>query len=173
MIYFSGFSLQNDAEIFSDYLGDFLHNPYVVAGFSCGAIDALEFASSTDRRVDRLILLSPAYFAETDRRFVRAQLFHYRKDPETYLEKFFENASFPSAFDLRPYYRKDNIDRLKMLLTYPWREEKFSLLEKRGVTIETYLGGEDRIVDTAAAHRFFRRHSTSYFFKPFGHLLRR
>ena len=58
MIFYSGFSLKDDEQFFSDYL---LDQEYVVAGFSYGAIQAFEFALKTDKRIDTLQLFSPAF----------------------------------------------------------------------------------------------------------------
>ena len=59
MKYFSGFSLCNEEELFSDFLEE---GEFNVAGFSFGAQNALEYVLSTDKRVDKLQLLSPAFF---------------------------------------------------------------------------------------------------------------
>ena len=172
MIFFSGFSLRDEAEIFGDYLGGYRENPYVVAGFSYGAIKAVEYAALSSKRIDKIILLSPAYFVGKSRGFVKAQLLYFRKDADQYLEKFFQNAAYPSSFDLTPFRKNSSEEELEELLTYPWDDAKLRSLLDRGIRIETYLGGEDRIVDTQKAHLFFRNFSTSYYFKPFGHLLR-
>ena len=116
MIFFSGFSLANEEGIFEAYLKRYAENPHVVAGFSYGAIKAVEYALSTDRRIDRLILLSPAYFAGRPESFVKMQCIHYRKNPAAYIEKFFENAAFPASFNLVPFFREATPDDLEKLL---------------------------------------------------------
>ncbi|WP_300362102.1 pimelyl-ACP methyl ester esterase BioV [Hydrogenimonas sp.] len=172
MTFFSGFSLRNEAALFEEYLGEWRQNPYVVAGFSYGAIKAAEYVSHTRKRVDRLLLLSPAYFLGRPKAFKKAQKIHYRKDPEAYLETFLKNAAFPSSLDLKPFLGPSSFEDLESLLDYPWPDTLFETLDEKGVKVETFLGGRDRIVDASAAHDFFRRHTTSYLFKPFGHLLR-
>ena len=57
--YFNGFSLQNEEELFSEYL---LQSELCVAGFSYGAQKAFEYVYKSKERIDRLILLSPAFF---------------------------------------------------------------------------------------------------------------
>ncbi|WP_201353087.1 pimelyl-ACP methyl ester esterase BioV [Hydrogenimonas urashimensis] len=172
MIFFSGFSLKGEKKIFSEYLERYGKNPYVVAGFSYGAIRALEYAVASQKRIDRLILLSPAYFKEVSKAFVKTQMVHYRKDPDAYIEKFLANAASPASFDLDPFRSDSTPEELEELLGYEWPSAHFKTLLARGVKIETFLGGEDRIVDAHKAHRFFKRYTTSYLFKPFGHLLR-
>lgn len=172
MTFFSGFSLRNEVGLFGEYLKEWYDNPYVVAGFSYGAIKAAEYAAAAPGRTDRLILLSPAWFLGRGESFIRAQLLYYRKDPEDYTEKFLQNAAWPSAVDLRPYAISASAAELESLLRYPWPSELFEKLDERGTRIEIYLGGRDRIVDAAAAHDFFKRYGTCYLFKPFGHLLR-
>jgi len=39
-----------------------LNSDYCVAGFSCGAQQAFEYVYHSKKRIDRLILLSPAFF---------------------------------------------------------------------------------------------------------------
>jgi pimeloyl-ACP methyl ester carboxylesterase len=172
MIFFSGFSLRNEQELFLEYLKGYVGNPYVIAGFSYGAIKALEYTLQTDRRIDKLILLSPAWFKNKSRAFVKTQLIHYRKDPDKYIETFFKNASYPSSTELEPYRASSEIEELEELLTYSWPEEKLQTVVDRKIDIETCLGARDRIVDALSAHDFFKNFSTSYLFKPFGHLLR-
>ncbi|BDY11951.1 pimelyl-ACP methyl ester esterase BioV [Hydrogenimonas cancrithermarum] len=172
MIFFSGFSLRNEQELFVEYLDRYHDNPYVIAGFSYGAIKALEYTLQTGRRIDKLILLSPAWFKNKSRAFVKTQLIHYKKEPDRYVETFLKNASDPSPLGLEPYKGPSKIEELEELLTYPWPEEKLQIVVDKKIDIETYLGGRDRIIDAAAAHDFFKNFSTSYLFKPFGHLLR-
>lgn len=172
MIFFSGFSLQNESELFLEYLDNDLNNPYVVAGFSYGAIRALEYTLQADHRIDKLILLSPAWFCNKSRAFIKTQLIYYKKDPEAYIANFLKNVAYPTHIDLQPYRGDSDVSELETLLTYPWPEEKLHAIAKRKIEIETYLGGEDRILDAYEAYDFFKKVSTCYLFKPFGHLLR-
>ena len=172
MIFFSGFSLQGEAKLFDAYLAPWRNNPYVVAGFSYGAIRALEHTLTSSGRIDRLLLLSPAWFLDKNDAFKRAQLMAFKRSSEGYLKRFFENALQPAPFDVSIYRKTGTLWELEELLHYPWEETKMETLEKRGVKVEVFLGGEDRIVDATEAHRFFRQYATSWLFKPYGHFLR-
>ncbi len=173
MRYFSGFALGGEAGLFDEIIAPYKDNPYVVAGFSYGAVKAVEQVYGGCERVERLILLSPAYFAGRGRAFVKTQMIHFRKDRAVYLEKFLENASYPAQKSLLERYRADATVRdLEELLTYPWSVEKLREIERRGTKIETYLGAKDKIVDAEAAHDFFKNFGDSYLFKEYGHILR-
>ena len=172
MTFFSGFSLQGEAELFDAYLAPWRDNPYVVAGFSYGAIRAFEHVLASAGRIDRLLLLSPAWFVNKKSAFKRVQLAAFEKSPEAYLERFFENALEPAPFDVTKYRKTGTLRQLEELLHYPWEEAKLEALVKRGVKVEVFLGARDRIVDAPEAHRFFRRYATSWLFKPYGHFLR-
>ncbi len=65
MRYFNGFCLNGEEVLFKDIL---IESNYVVAGFSYGAILAFEEAYRGDSRVDRLILISPAFFFKNRKR---------------------------------------------------------------------------------------------------------
>ncbi len=58
--YFSGFSLENEKEIFDDYI---IENDFTISGFSYGAIKAFEEVLNGSKRVDLLQLFSPAFFS--------------------------------------------------------------------------------------------------------------
>ena len=59
MRFYSGFGFWNEKELFKEYLEE---GEFVVAGFSYGAQKALIDAVHTSKRVDKLQLLSPAFF---------------------------------------------------------------------------------------------------------------
>jgi len=159
VIFFSGFSLQGEAGLFDDFLGPFKNNPYVVAGFSYGAIKAVEYATASSERIDRLLLLSPAWFVDKSAAFKRAQLLAFGKDREAYLRRFLESVAHPCKIDMGPYLSPGSEEDLKTLLTYDWSREKLQVIAEKGTVIETYLGGEDRIVNGYAAHEFFKAFS--------------
>jgi len=170
VVYFSGFAFRDESGLFDDWL---LRSDYTVAGFSYGAIRALEYAHASRRRIERLILLSPAYFQETKERFRRLQLEAYAKDPQNYLQRFALRCVEPCQdLDVAPYLGEGSEEELRHLLEYRWDRAKFDALRKRGTKIEIFLGGKDRIVDTEAARRFFSQVGICYFIKEAGHLLR-
>ncbi len=173
MRYFSGFSLSGEKGLFDEIVGPYEKNPYVVAGFSYGAIKALEYAYSCRERVERLVLLSPAYFMGRPKVFVKTQRLYFKKDPSAYLDKFLENAAYPADKNLLlPFVTAGTSQELEELLTYPWPAEKMQEIAARGTVIETYLGARDKIVDAKEAHSFFKNLGDSYLFKQYGHILR-
>ncbi|WP_456452691.1 pimelyl-ACP methyl ester esterase BioV [Hydrogenimonas sp.] len=171
MTYFSGFSLAGEAELFDEFLAPWRENPYTVAGFSYGAQKALEHVLEMPRRVDRLLLLSPAWFLDKKPAFIKLQLRAFAKDKEGYLRNFLASAAYPSPVDLAPYLAPGTAEELEALLTYPWESGKLEALRQKGVRLEVYLGGRDRIVDAAKAHEFFKNYGESWLFKAYGHLL--
>jgi len=169
MIYFNGFSLKNEEVLFKDYL---VVSEYVVAGFSYGAIRAFEYAYSSKNRLDRLILLSPAFFQNNKKSFIRTQLRYFKMDNNHYTKEFLKNVSYPSNIDLEEYLEVGTIDELEALLSYIWDKDKILELIDRGVTIEVFIGEEDKIVDSKKSFEFFSNITTTYLLKNRGHLLK-
>jgi len=166
--YFSGFSLQEEASLFADYLDT---SDFTVAGFSYGAQKALEYAYTVTTRIDRLILLSPAFFQTQKPSFVRAQLRYFETDKEAYVTQFLNNVSYPSALDISPYLKIGTVEDLEALLCYQWDRNKIETLQQRGVTIEVFIGKQDKIIQSQDALAFFKT-TTHYILKDAGHLLR-
>jgi len=167
--YFSGFSLHGEEELFGEFLDN---SDFTVAGFSYGAQQAFEYAYASSERVERLILLSPAFFQLQKPAFRRAQLRYFQADPESYTTQFLANVAYPSDTALDKYLHIGTYEELAALLEYEWSVERFEELKERGVKIEVYLGGKDRIVDAQAAFGFFSELALSYLIKDVGHLLR-
>lgn len=167
--YFNGFSLQNEEELFSEYL---IQSELCVAGFSYGAQRAFEYVHESKERIDRLILLSPAFFQTQKTSFVRTQLRYFEAGQEAYVKQFLANVTFPSMTDLSAYLKVGTKEELDALLTYTWDKQKIQEVIDRGTTIEVFLGKEDKIIDTQAAFDFFAPLTTTYFMKSAGHLLR-
>lgn len=168
MKYFNGFALQGEEKFFESYL---VESDFCVAGFSYGAQQAFEYAYETDKRVDRLLLLSPAFFQHHKRSFTRTQLRYFKSDQQAYTEQFLKNVAYPSQTDLSSYLTNGSYEELESLLTYVWDREKILALQERGVTIEVFIGGQDKIVDAQKSFEFFSELTTTYFFKESGHLL--
>jgi len=167
--FFSGFSLHNEATLFADFIP-----PYdtVAAGFSYGAQQALEYALQSEKRIDRLILLSPAFFQTQKPSFIRAQLRYFDTDKENYIRRFLENVAYPCAYDLSSFLKEGSKEELEALLRYRWSLEKIDKLKAKGVTVEVFLGDQDKIIDANAAYDFFRTHTVVYTLKGCGHLLK-
>ncbi|MEA1880664.1 MAG: pimelyl-ACP methyl ester esterase BioV [Campylobacterota bacterium] len=169
MKYFNGFSLLDEEELFSEYLSD---GSRTVVGFSYGAQKAFEYAHTTSNYVDRLILLSPAFFQMEKKSFARTQLRYFESDKKAYIDTFLQNASYPSSFELSIYKQMATKEDLEALLTYVWDAEKIDHLKLRGTTIEVFLGMEDKIIDAKMAESFFSKCTTTYSIKGVGHILR-
>lgn len=166
MKYFNGFLFQNEAELFNDYIPN---GDSVVAGFSYGATKAFEYAYSSGKRVDRLILLSPAFFADKNESYIKKQLKYY--DNPSYKESFFANVAYPSEMDLSAYYYPHTQEDLEKLLRYQWDSDKLKELIDRGVKIEVFLGGKDRIINAIKANTFFSKVAITYLIQDVGHAL--
>ena len=168
MRYFNGFSLQGEEGFFEEYTVD---GDLVVSGFSYGAQKALEYVYDTNYRVDRLILLSPAFFQNQKPSFVRTQLRYFQSGQEAYVKQFLDNVAYPSDIDLSKKLNIRTKEQLEALLTYTWDAQKIKEITQRGTTIEVFLGSEDKIIDAGAAFDFFNEIATTYFVKGVGHLL--
>ncbi len=168
--YFNGFSLHNEEELFAEYL---LQSELSVAGFSYGAQKAFEYVYNSKERINRLILLSPAFFQTQKPSFVRTQLRYFEAGQEAYVKQFLANVTHPSSLDLSKYLKVGTKEELEALLTYTWEQEKIQEVLDRGTTIEIFLGVNDKIIDARAAFDLFSPLTTTYFMKDVGHLLRR
>lgn len=169
MKYFSGFCLQDEQALFEEVLKP---SNYTVAGFSYGAILAFEEALSSNKRIDTLQLISPAFFEDKETKFKKLQTLHFAKNEKAYKETFINNVASPSSCDLNPYLCDGTLEELSTLLHYVWNEEKIQALVDRGVEIEVYLGAEDKIIDAQKAREFFTPYATVYYQKSVGHILR-
>ena len=169
MRYFNGFSLQNEEKLFSEFL---LQSELCVAGFSYGAQKAFDHAYESRERIDRLILLSPAFFQTQKPSFIRTQLRYFEAGKEAYVKQFLANAAYPSSLNLVNYLKVGTKEELESLLTYTWDTVKIQEVLDRGTTIEVFLGKEDKIIDAQEAFDFFAPLATTYFIKGVGHVLR-
>jgi len=169
MKYFNGFSLNGEKELFKEYLID---SEFSVAGFSYGAIEAFEYVYSSRKRVDRLILLSPAIFQNYKKSFMRVQLRYFNADKNSYIEQFLKNVSYPSNIDLKVYLSMGTSCELEALLSYIWDRDRVKKIIDRGIEIEVFLGGYDKIIDSQKTYNFFDGLATIYFIKNVGHILK-
>jgi len=166
--YFNGFSLQNEQKHFTDYL---LNSELCVAGFSFGAQKAFEYVYRCEERIDRLILLSPAFFQTKKQSFIRTQLRYFEAGQESYVAQFLQNAAFPSKQDLRQHLKTGSKEELEALLTYEWDADKIKEVLSKGTVIEVFLGEKDQIIDAQETLDFFEPLATTYYIKEVGHLL--
>ena len=170
MKYFNGFSLKGEEKFFNEQL---LNGNYVVAGFSFGAQKAFEYAYHSDKRIDRLILLSPAFFQNHKKSFIKTQLRYFKADEKSYTKQFLKNVTYPSNIVLDDFLAKGTHEELEELLTYIWDVEKLKTLIKRGIKIEIFMGEKDKIVDVYKSFDFFSEFVNIYFIKDVGHLLQK
>jgi len=169
MRYFSGFCLQNEYKLFDFWLKN--SNNYTVAGFSYGAIKAVEYALSSKKRIDKLILLSPAFFNEKDEKFKKLQLLSFSKDKTKYVKNFLNNALNGTKIEISNFFKMGTKEELKELLYYRWQKEKLKELQNRGITIEVVIGENDLIVSSIAVKEFFEKVAIVYFIKRANHFL--
>ena len=168
MRYFNGFSLCNEEIFFKEQL---IKSEYAVAGFSYGAQKAFEYVYTTTERVDRLVLISPAFFQNHKKSFIKTQLRYFKADKEAYTKQFLKNVAYPSSIDLTPYLCAGSYEELASLLSYIWEKEKILELLERGVTIEVFMGDSDKIVEIEKSYEFFSKLVPVYLFKAKGHIL--
>ncbi len=169
MIYFNGFALKDEEKFFEEEL---INSDFCVAGFSYGAHKAFEYAYHSIERIDRLILLSPAFFQNHKKSFIRTQLRYYKADETSYANEFLKNVVYPSNINLSDNLDAHNYEDLEALLSYVWDKERVLELIERGVTIEVFIGEEDKIVNSEKSYEFFSELTTVYLMKNRGHLLR-
>ena len=172
MKFFSGFSLKNDQRFFEPLLKK---TDYTVAGFSYGAIKALEHTESllgSSKRVDTLQLFSPAFFQTKSLQFQKLQLRAYQKDEALYLKNFIKACFAPYEQD-KISHTSHALEELEELLSYKWNLDTLSEISRRGVHIEVYLGSEDKIIDAQGAREFFKEVATVTFFNGANHFLQR
>lgn len=167
--YFSGFALENEKELFDEYIPA---NTLCVAGFSLGAIDALEYTLQTTNRIDRLVLLSPAFFNHEKDGFRRAQLRYFKNNEENYTEQFYKNTIYPSNIDISKYHKRGKLNNLDRLLHYKWDLQKLDVILSRGTIIEVFVGVKDQIVQSNDSISFFiNAGAIVYSIKNAGHIL--
>lgn len=169
MRYFNGFGLNGEDTLFKEIINS---SEYCVSGFSWGAQRAFEYAYDSDKRIDILQLISPAFFQNKNESFIRQQLRFFKKDANSYRDNFIKNCAYPSKVDLKEFSIDTKLESLEELLKYKWDEDKLKEILERGVKIEVYLGDEDIIIDTKEALEFFKPFGEIYYFNNAGHILR-
>ena len=167
MLFFHGFALRDEEHFFSEYLEK---GSYVVSGFSYGAIQAFEYALSSQQRIDTLQLFSPAFFQNSSTKFKRLQMMGYTKSAETYISRFTENCFLPYA-PREVSYSKHSAEELEVLLNHVWSDQELETLRLRGTKIEVYLGSEDKISDAISAKDFFTPYAEVTLIKGANHFL--
>lgn len=168
MKFFSGFCLQNEQELFGEWI---INNDFTICGFSFGAQKAVEYALSCQTRIDKIQLFSPAYFNDKDEKFKRLQLMFFGRDKDAYIQNFLVNTAYPKELNLQKYLRNGTFEELQELLYYKWEEGKLLKLKDKNIKIEVYIGELDKIVEAQKACEFFKNFGEVYFIKKKGHIL--
>jgi len=170
MLFFSGFSLQNAEYLFSEYLSQ---SDYSLSGFSYGAIKAFKRAKElldSGKRVDRLQLISPAFFQTKSSKFKRLQMLAYSKNEQEYMKQFIDACFYPYEKKIIEY-KKTTSEELDELLNYEWNLEELQKLVDRGLKLEVYLGSEDKIIDIESAREYFLQVASLTYVKDANHFL--
>ena len=152
MLYFSGFCFEGEREIFSHLPLE--QDEFSLTGFSYGAIKAFKYALKSVRegkRIQSLNLISPAFFQTQSPAFLKMQLLGFRKDSQNYVQNFLALCGNPNA----KYFKAGRLEELT----------------KRGVKINVFLGGSDKIIPPLEAREFFLPYSVVFFYKDFNHCL--
>ncbi len=170
MKFYSGFSLQNESYLFDEYANT---SEYCVSGFSYGAIKAFEYVKkqiALSKRVDTLQLFSPAFFQTQPEKFKRLQLMAYKKSEDAYLNQFINSCFLP--YDKKIVQHTSTVaEELQELLNYEWDVDALKAIADKGIVVEVYLGGEDKIIDVASAREFFLEVATVTYIKNGNHFL--
>lgn len=169
MKYFHGFSLQNEAILFESFITD---EETLVCGFSFGAQEAFEYVYTSKKRINKLILLSPAFFQSQKPSYLRTQLRYFSSDKDAYIKQFLKNVTSPSSLSLDKYLNLGTKEDLTALLYYVWDANKIQTVLDRGTSIEVFLGKEDKILNVSDVLSFFKDKCTVYVLKKSGHLLK-
>jgi alpha-beta hydrolase superfamily lysophospholipase len=170
MQFFSGFSLKNDEHFFTQFIEE---NPFYVYGFSYGAIKAFKEVQKrvqNSKRVDKLVMFSPAFFQTKSQKFIRLQLLGFQKDSKKYVENFLTTCFAPLE---KQEVTQDTATKeaLEELLTYQWELEALQALKDAGVALEVYLGGNDGVIDHKGAFDFFTKVCDVTYIKNANHFL--
>ena len=173
MKFFSGFCVDIDKEFFRDYIEE---SEFVIAGFSYGAQKAIDYALNSKKRIDKIQLLSPAFF-DFNQKLIDLNLKSFKEDKNRYIKNFLTKAGineWKMENDKWKINRKDiKINKcceedLYKIFTFNWEKIK----ELKDIKIEVFLGEFDKIIALKKAYLFFKNYSNVYFIKNANHFLR-
>ncbi len=159
MKFFSGFCVKVDKDFFSEYIED---KEFVVAGFSYGAQKAVDYVLNTSQRVDKLQLLSPAFF-DYNQKLIDLNVRAFRKNKELYIKNFLNKAGIKNI-DKAECFEKDLIE----LFSFDWKK----INKIKNIKIEVFLGEFDKIIALKKAYEFFKNYGDVYFIKKANHFLK-
>ncbi len=173
MKFFSGFCVDIDKSFFKEFIED---KEFVIAGFSYGAQKAVDYVLNSSQRVDKLQLLSPAFF-DYNEKLINLNINAFRKNKNLYIKNFLTKAGIDKWKIENGEYKIDkegikitkcNENDLYKLFTFDW--EKLSKI--KNIKIEIFLGEYDKIIALKKAHEFFKNYGDVYFIKKANHFLR-
>lgn len=165
------------------FLKNFVHKGiYDISGFGFGAQKAYDEAFlriSRGRRVNKLILLSPAFFGngkmnQSDK-ILQIKAFEENKKIYTFnLLKLMgeENNLMEKNPTSKDFVLKIKSSDLYSMFDYIWDKKKIETLSYRGVSTEIYLGGKDKTINALKISEFFAPHATIYLIKKANHFLK-
>ncbi|MDO7252714.1 pimelyl-ACP methyl ester esterase BioV [Helicobacter cappadocius] len=169
-MYFSGFCFEGEEILFTDFSHKSI---YDISGFSYGAQKATEEVFNRlkkNQRVQKLILYSPAFFEDKNEAYKRLQILSFKKNRQAYIQNFLDKAGADQ--ECNKYFKEGILEELEALLSYKWCKDKLEYIIKKGVSIEVYLGGNDRIIDANTTKDFFASLAVVCFMKGFNHCLK-
>jgi esterase/lipase len=164
MRYYSGFCFWDERELFGEYLDE---GEFCVAGFSYGAQKALIDAVHTHKRVDKLQLISPAFFT-FNQKAINLQLKSFQTNKQNYIQTFLTNVIYPTNRDISKYIDECEYEQLEELFSFNWN--LIHHLDKR-IKLEVFIGEKDKIINVKQAVKFFKSFGEVYVLKDKGHLL--
>ena len=159
MKYFNGFCLCEEKKLFKEFLEE---KEFVVAGFSYGAQKALYYTLNSKKRVDKLQLISPAFF-DYNQKIIDLNLKAFKKDKKLYIKNFLTKAGITHL-----HICDCNENDLYRLFIFDWEKIK----KIKNIKIEVFLGEYDEIIALKKAYEFFRNYADVYLIKKANHFLR-
>jgi len=162
--YFNGFCLYEEKKLFKEFLEE---KEFVVAGFSYGAQKALCYTLNSKKKVDKLQLISPAFF-DYNQKIIDLNLKAFKKDKKLYIKNFLTKAGIDKCGDEEIRLTKCSEDDLYRLFTFDWEKIK----KTKNIKIEVFLGEYDRIIASKKAYEFFINYADVYLIKKANHFLR-
>ena len=173
MKFFSGFCLDIDKNFFSEFIEN---KEFVVAGFSYGAQKALDYVLNTKERVDKLQLLSPAFF-DYPQKIIDFNINAFKKNKTSYIKNFLTKAGISNWKIKNGEWIVDekyiklcecSENDLYNLFTFDWKKIK----KIDNLKIEVFLGEFDKIIALKKAYKFFKNYADVYLIKKANHFLR-
>ncbi|HEY9203800.1 MAG TPA: alpha/beta hydrolase, partial [Sulfurimonas sp.] len=89
---------------------------------------------------------------------------------DSYLREFIASCFLPYEKKIVEH-SKSSIEELEELLRYEWDIDELKELVRKGLKIEVYLGGEDRVIDVQRARELFLEVATVTYIKEANHFL--